>query len=130
MKNLTTAYLTLLALTLVFAGCSTTSKLPEGEILYTGINSINYVDQGDKYRKGDAKYAGGVIVSIADAVDKISDAFTGGGTPAGDKAEEPSVKPSQKERDSIRIANEQENAVLETVKEELEAVFACAPNNS
>ena len=75
MKNLTTAYLTLLALTLVFAGCSTTSKLPEGEILYTGINSINYVDQGDKYRKGDAKYAGGVIVSIADAVDKISDAF-------------------------------------------------------
>ena len=41
MKNLTTAYLTLLALTLVFAGCSTTSKLPEGEILYTGINSIN-----------------------------------------------------------------------------------------
>lgn len=130
MKNLTTAYLTLLALTLVFAGCSTTSKLPEGEILYTGINSINYVDQGDKYRKGDAKYAGGVIVSIADAVDKISDAFTGGGTSAGDKAEEPSAKASQKERDSIRIANEQENAVLETVKEELEAVFACAPNNS
>ena len=75
MKHVT-LFLTAIA-TLAFSACSTTSKLPEGETLYTGINSINYVDQGDKYQKGDAKYAGGVIVSIADAVDKITDAFTG-----------------------------------------------------
>jgi hypothetical protein len=28
----------------LFAGCSTTRNLPEGEVLYTGIESINFVD--------------------------------------------------------------------------------------
>lgn len=128
MKHVT-LFLTAIA-TLAFSACSTTSKLPEGETLYTGINSINYVDQGDKYQKGDAKYVGGVIVSIADAVDKITDAFTGKAPATNAKADEPAVKLSPRERDSVRLAKEQEDAVLETVKAELESVFACAPNNS
>lgn len=128
MKHVT-LFLTAIA-TLAFSACSTTSKLPEGETLYTGINSINYVDQGDKYQKGDAKYAGGVIVSIADAVDKITDAFTGKAPATNVKADEPAQKLSPRERDSVRLAKEQEDAVLETVKAELESVFACAPNNS
>lgn len=128
MKHVT-LFLTAIA-TLAFSACSTTSKLPEGETLYTGINSINYVDQGDKYQKGDAKYVGGVIVSIADAVDKITDAFTGKAPATNAKANEPAVKLSPRERDSVRLAKEQEDAVLETVKAELESVFACAPNNS
>ena len=27
------------------AGCSTTSNLPEGEVLYTGLKKINYLDR-------------------------------------------------------------------------------------
>ena len=121
--------LLLISATLILSACSTTKKLPEGETLYTGIKSVNYVDQGDKYQAGDAKYVGGVIVAIADAVDKISDAFNGKATNSKDAT----VKASDLtpyERDSIRIARQQEDEVLETVKEELEGVLGCAPNNS
>ena len=114
---------------IVLSACSTTKKLPEGETLYTGIKSVNYVDQGDKYQAGDAKYVGGVIVAIADAVDKISDAFNGKATNGKDNTAKTSELTSR-ERDSIRIAKQQEDEVLETVKEELEGVLACAPNNS
>ncbi len=130
MRLITTPLCPILLALLTLAACSTTDKLPEGETLYTGINSINYVDQGDKYRKGDAKYAGGVIVSIADAVDKVTDALSGK-TPAK-KGDDPAVRKylTDEETDSVRTAEDQENAVLETIREELEAVFACAPNNS
>ncbi len=129
MRLFTTAGCSVLVI-LALAACSTTDKLPDGETLYTGIGSVNYVDQGDLYRKGDAKYTGGVIVSIADAVDKISDALTGNGTAKKEPDRTTRDKLTPRESDSIRIARDQENAVLETVREELEAVFACAPNNS
>ncbi len=35
-----------LLLALVCAGCSTTSNLPEGEVLYTGLSKIEYTDPG------------------------------------------------------------------------------------
>ncbi len=131
MKLFTTTYLTALISLLTFTACSTTDKLPEGETLYTGISSVNYVDQGDKYRKGDAKYAGGVIVSIADAVDKVSDVLSGHvSTKKKEEVQTDDVKLTAHESDSIREAKDQEDAVLETIREELESVFACAPNNS
>ncbi len=34
-----------LTMSLVCAGCSTTSNLPEGEVLYTGLKKIDYVDR-------------------------------------------------------------------------------------
>lgn len=36
-----------LLLALVCAGCSTTSNLPEGEVLYTGLTKIEYADNGN-----------------------------------------------------------------------------------
>ncbi|WP_288082482.1 BamA/TamA family outer membrane protein [Xylanibacter rodentium] len=38
-------FLTLILLTMFCAGCSTTSNLPEGEVLYTGLKKINYLDR-------------------------------------------------------------------------------------
>lgn len=37
--------LALLLPALIFAGCSTTSNLPEGEVLYTGLEKISYLDR-------------------------------------------------------------------------------------
>ena len=34
-----------LTMSLVCAGCSTTSNLPEDEVLYTGLKKIDYVDR-------------------------------------------------------------------------------------
>ncbi|MBQ2585952.1 MAG: hypothetical protein II570_03415, partial [Bacteroidaceae bacterium] len=36
-------------LILLFASCSTTSNLPDGEVLYTGIKSINIHDKKNTY---------------------------------------------------------------------------------
>jgi len=41
---------------LLLAACSTTSHLPEGETLYTGIGVVSYVDQGGKDRNGIRRY--------------------------------------------------------------------------
>lgn len=123
----TISILLILTVSVVFWSCSTTNHLPEGETLYTGINSVNYVDQGDSYQRGNSKYEGGVIVAIADAVDKISDAFNGN---KSDQASPSQGGLTPQERDSIRQANEQEAEALEMVREELEVVLACAPNNS
>ncbi|MFA4182673.1 BamA/TamA family outer membrane protein [Xylanibacter rodentium] len=38
-------FLALILLTMFCAGCSTTSNLPEGEVLYTGLKKINYLDR-------------------------------------------------------------------------------------
>ncbi len=120
--------LALILLASLLTACSTTDKLPEGETLYTGIKSVNYVDQGDDYRRGSAKYEGGVIVSIADAVDRVTDILEGKQPQATDTDDE--VDPTPQQRDSIKKAQTQEAEVLETVREELDAVFAYPPNNS
>lgn len=40
----TRRYLTAVLTAILAAGCSTTSNLPEGETLYTGIKEIKYTD--------------------------------------------------------------------------------------
>ncbi|MDY3063473.1 MAG: BamA/TamA family outer membrane protein [Bacteroidaceae bacterium] len=124
-------YLYILISISILSACSTTDKLPEGETLYTGIQSISFVDQGDKYQKGDSKYVGGVIVAIADAVDKVSNALNGINTTINAGAT--TTSPAQitiQERDSMRLAKEQEDAVIEVLREEMDAVFDCPPNNA
>ncbi len=131
-KLLSKIYLCLALLTV--CACSTTDKLPEGETLYTGIQSVNFIDQGDKPKKGDSKYdESGVIVAIADAVDKVSDALSGKTSADTDKRKRNKHGKddlSAHERDSIRIAQEQENILIEMLREEIDAVVACAPNNA
>ena len=119
-------YILTIIIAIALTSCSTTDKLPEGETLYTGINSVNYVDQGDRYKKGDAKYEGGVIVAIADAVEKITDVFQGKSTV--EAISEKDLTPH--ERDSIRKIQELEDEALETVREEIDVVLSCPPNNA
>lgn len=119
-------YILTIIIAIALTSCSTTDKLPEGETLYAGINSVNYVDQGDRYKKGDAKYEGGVIVAIADAVEKITDVFQGKSTV--EAISEKDLTPH--ERDSIRKIQELEDEALETVREEIDVVLSCPPNNA
>ena len=41
-------YLFLVVTALFFSACSTTSHLPEGEVLYTGVKKIEVVDEKNK----------------------------------------------------------------------------------
>ena len=58
--------------------CSVTSNLPEGETLYTGVNSIEYLEEGElPHQKKQKKHhrhrkdSTGVITAIADAAQRI-----------------------------------------------------------
>lgn len=100
----------------LLSSCSTTSHLPEGETLYDGVKDINFVDHVKKNKRET-----GVIVAIADAYDKITDALNGK-TVMGTNG-------SALGEDSI-VIDEADNAALEKVSEELHAVLEYAPNNS
>ena len=65
-------------LLLLFSACSTTSQLPEGQVLYTGIKQITYSQEPVKPSKV-RRDSVGVITTISDAVNAIDDAFSGKG---------------------------------------------------
>lgn len=120
-----TIYIVALWLT---ASCSTTDHLPEGETLYTGIGTVNYVDQDGKDKNDKRHRDGGVIVAIADATEQVMDALKGQAPATNDdEAETKSANP---------LANltpaelEAEKKALEPVVEEVEAVLAYPPNNA
>lgn len=112
----------------IFAACSTTSRLPEGETLYTGIGRVSYVDQGGKDKDGLRHRQGGVIVAIADAAEQVSNALNGLPTKAGAHTDAASSD-RQALIDSTAIIPYEPDA-LEPVEEELEAVLAYPPNNA
>ena len=121
-----TYYIASAALMMLLAACSTTSHLPEGETLYTGIGVVSYVDQGGKDRNGIRNTAkGGVIVALADAAEQVKNAFSGKQKTKASTAEE-GAQPSQVEAETT----ETDALALEPVEEEIEAVIAYPPNNS
>ena len=63
-------------LLLLFSACSTTSQLPEGQVLYTGIKQITYSQEPVKPSKV-RRDSVGVITTISDAVNAIDDALSG-----------------------------------------------------
>ena len=65
-------------LLLLFSACSTTSQLPEGQVLYTGIKQITYSQEPVKPSKV-RRDSVGVITTISDAVNAIDDALSGKG---------------------------------------------------
>ncbi len=125
MKHL--SYLLICVWATMFYSCSTTSHLPEGETLYTGIRSVNYVDQGDKAIEGDSKYEGGVIVAVAGAVGAVKDAINGVSSSAKTISD---AQLSKQELAEMAQGKDAAAKVLPTVKEEIEAVLAYAPNNA
>lgn len=118
---------------LCLGGCSTTSALEEGDVLYTGIHKTRYLKPGETAEAGTTTVASdsaGVIVAIADAATQIENALSGKG-----KQEEAEPK-----REKRKLSKEQKAAfaqdrkvikqALTTAREQVDAVLAYAPNNS
>ena len=113
--------------------CSTTEKLPEGDVLYTGISEIAY------NRKAKSRYASkekgdstGVITAMARAYNLV-DELLSGNLKAQDIRTYININKdslSAQERDSLLAqATILERATAEA-REEVNAALAYAPNNS
>lgn len=121
MRILHSACLSLFLTTALLTACSTTSHLPEGEQLYIGIDRIDYSDAPRKSRrvKNDTT---GVITSIANAVEAVTDALEGrsAASPAGGTAAGAGENTDTKA----------DAADFLTAKEEVDGVLAYAPNGA
>ena len=104
-------------------GCSTTRNLPEEEVLYTGIQDIDY---GEKSRKkSNDGQTEGVITSLAEAYKAVDEALSRQDLSALKRAEL-----TQAQKDSIKHVESIQEEAYETAKEEVNAALAYAPNNS
>lgn len=121
----------LLAAALFAASCSTTDKLPEGEVLYTGVHRISYLDKDQKVNKL-RKDTTGVIASIAQTAEHVDEILKGNLSALqqrnGNAANTDSMTKAQKKEWKQQTRADQ-NA-LATASEEVNAVLEYAPNNS
>ncbi|MCD8319077.1 MAG: BamA/TamA family outer membrane protein [Paraprevotella sp.] len=102
--------------------CSTTKNLPEEEVLYTGIKKIDYGQKpGTK-----SKTQEGVITSIADAYKTVDELLT----QKNSSEREQAAAQTKAQQDSIAAVLRIEKENYNTVKEEVDAALAYAPNNA
>ncbi len=114
----------------LLAGCSTTKNLPEEEVLYTGIEEIEYnyklQKKSKKKKKEIEKTEKGVITSIAEAYKTIDQLLSQQDlTTLKEEG-----KLTQEQVDSIEAVLQIEKEAYATVKEEVNAALSYAPNNS
>lgn len=119
---------------LLLAACSTTSAIPEGEQLYTGIKAITY-GQPQKSKPGKAERdSTGVITSVANAVNAVDHLLEGNASdvlPTLQDLKAQNLKQmTRQERKQYKAERAIEEDALAVAKEEVEAVLAYAPNNS
>lgn len=103
-----------IALVMMVAGgvlhsCSTTKKLPDGELLYVGIDDVKYVDNVLEQERGE----------------HLSDAATA--THSQDSVDVDKVKNT---KTKLKDVQEQRKNEMEEAKSEVEAVLNFAPNNA
>lgn len=115
-----------IALTAIFASCSQTKSIPEGEYLYTGIKEIAYGHRWGEKKKKRSKDEG-VITAVANAYDAVEDVFTGK-VPTSITPTPATLTPQ--ERDSLLAVQRQEATVYSAAKREIQGVLAYAPNGS
>lgn len=117
---------------ILVTSCSTTEKLPEGDVLYTGISEIAYGRKAkNKSAQTGAKDSTGVITAMAKAYNTVENLLTGSVRAEDLRAllsKNDSL--SREQRDSIaRCAAVLEQA-NEAVREEVDAALAYPPNNN
>lgn len=117
---------------ILVTSCSTTEKLPEGDVLYTGISEIAYGRKAkNKSAQTGAKDSTGVITAMAKAYNTVENLLTGNVRAEDLRAllsKNDSL--SREQRDSIaRYAAVLEQA-NEAVREEVDAALAYPPNNN
>lgn len=113
----------LVCLVWMTGSCSTTSNLPEDEILYKGIKKITY-NTSQKEQEEESEQSG-VITALADAYNTVENLLTGNTLPSAATKEE-----QKKLNDSIETLRKAEQQALETTQAEVEAVLAYEPNGS
>ena len=116
-------WLFLIAMILV-SSCSTTSNLPEGEILYTGIESVDYMDRGNprKVRKDSL----GVVMAAMRSMSRWESLMS-----LDERESKDSLDEDRKERVRQMIERvRSDREAFEETREEVDAVLAYAPNNS
>ena len=107
-----------------WAGCSTTSNLPEDETLYKGIKQITY-DMPQPPADSLSAEQTGVITALADAYTTVENLLTGNAQPhSADKQDQKRLA------DSLLQHRRQEQLALSTTQAEVEAVLAYEPNGS
>lgn len=105
---------------LLLCACSSTENLPEDEILYTGIRSINYDKAPSEQEQPDTTRQG-VITAISDAYDKVEDMLKG-------NPDKKALKKNIEQEKKLR--SRQDLKAYQDTKEEIEAVLSYAPNGS
>src|SRR5574344_396253 len=121
----------LLTAALFAASCSTTDKLPEGEVLYTGVHRISYLDKDQKVNKL-RKDTTGVIASIAQTAQQVDEILKGNLSALqqsnGNSVNTDSMTKAQKKE--WKQQNRADQNALASASEEVNAVLEYAPNNS
>ena len=128
MTRLAHTTLLLLALALL-AACSSTSHLPEGETLYTGISRISY---GEIEKPTNADTAG-VIKTIGTAVANIGQMITPGKattTTSASIAQPTTDGDAKAQKAAAKLQAKRDAEALATAKTEVEAILAFPPNGS
>ena len=113
----------LCVLALLQAACSTTGKLPEGEVLYAGIKEIAY----DKIPTDTIPTKGeeGVITALVDAYNTVEGLLSGNST-----MNTVDEKTEKQQEDSLKQAQKINKQAYLTAKSEVEAALAYEPNGS
>lgn len=123
-------YFSLFIISLFIHSCSTTSQLPEGEQLYTGISEIAYGHKAGT-KMGARTDSTGVITAVGKAYETVSDLLRGNvHTQDLQSALKEAKGLSPEQRDSLQQASQVFEAATATIKEELNAALAYAPNNA
>lgn len=120
----------------IWSACSTTSRIPDGEQLYTGIDKVAYhvdVQPRTKRQQLIATDSAGVITSIANAVEAVDKALHGSSarnaTPAELQKRDWQTLSSQ-ERRLVAAYEKAERRQLSQTQTEIDAVLAYAPNGA
>ncbi len=125
----------------LFAACSTTRHLPDGEQLYTGIKSITYIDKAGKSEKkkekkrkkrGSATDSVGVITAIGEAVYAVKDVLNGDGSQAiaGTESPEAHKELSAEEKKAAKQREAISEASYNQAMQEVDAVLSYPPNHA
>lgn len=114
---------------ILMAACSTTQNLPEGEILYTGVDEIDYLKPGEtiESHKNDTS---GVINALASAAEQINNLLSGSKGDVEDKYYKNPKSLTEEEKAIWDERRKNYREALESASTEVNAVLEYAPNNA
>ncbi|MBQ7181125.1 MAG: BamA/TamA family outer membrane protein [Bacteroidaceae bacterium] len=109
---------------MLMAACSTTSHLPQDEVLYAGIKELAY-DRKPKVRTAADTTQTGVITALADAYSTVEGLLRGDASVL--KSDEAMT---HMQKDSLRQRRAQDSKAYDEARTEVEAVIAMPPNGA